>query len=132
MIDEFFLSPTVHIITGSIVLLTTLIALLVTGIRAWRKQPLSRLTYAALLVAQLALMVQVLIGIKLLDQGLGPMQLYIHYVGGLGPLLFLLLFYWLPRGVREQRWTAPSLSAAAFLFAVMAFGIGASYVPGGI
>ena len=75
-------------------------------------------------------MVQVLIGIKLLDQGLGPLQLYIHYLGGLGAFFFYLLLYWLPVRVREARWTPFSLSSLAFLFAFMAFTIGSSYVAG--
>lgn len=84
-----------------------------------------------MIVAQVFLMVQALLGIKLLDQGLGPLQLYIHYVGGLAPLLFYMAYYWLPASfLRRWPWTATLVSAAAFLFAVMAFFIGRSYVPG--
>ncbi len=81
-----------------------------------------------MLIAQASLMLQVLIGIKLLDQGLGPLQLYIHYIGGLGAFFFYLLLYWLPKHLVEKRWTAFSLTGLAFLFALMAFTIGSSYV----
>ena len=82
-----------------------------------------------LLVAQITLMVQALIGIKLLDQGLGQLQLYIHYVGGLAPLLFLVLTYWFPATDphRQTRYRAVAASMA-FVFAFMAFTIGEAYV----
>jgi heme A synthase len=128
MIDQLWLSPNIHVIFGAVVLAATLAALVVTALRAWRHQPLSTGGYLTLIVAQVALMVQALLGIKLLDQGLGAVQVYIHYLGGLGPLLFFLLYYWLPKGFRARRWTATGVSGAAFLFAVMAFGIGMSFV----
>jgi multisubunit Na+/H+ antiporter MnhB subunit len=73
-------------------------------------------------------MVQALIGIKLLDQGSGFMQLYIHYVGGLGPLLFYMLMYWFPArdDLRKTR-VAALVTGSAFLFAVMAYTIGGAY-----
>lgn len=73
-------------------------------------------------------MIQALVGIKLLDQGLGPLQLYIHYVGGLAPLMFMLLFYWLPEQQRARRWLPSTFSSLGFVFALMSFTIGASYV----
>lgn len=131
MIDQIWLQPAVHFWTGLAVVITTLLSLLVTVTFAIRKQKVNRVVYAVLLLTQVSLMVQVLVGIKLLDQGLGPLQLYIHYVGGLGALFFYVLLYWLPQRVREQRWTAFSLSTLGFLFALMAFGIGSSYVAQG-
>lgn len=128
MLDQLWISPTVHIIFGALVLATTLAAFVVTAIPAWRKQSLSAGGRAALIVAQVALMVQALLGIKLLDQGFGGTQAYIHYLGGLGPLFFFLLYYWLPRGFRVRRWAAVGVSGAAFIFAIMAFGIGMSFV----
>jgi len=97
---------------------------------AWRGRELGTSAHAVLIVAQVSLMVQAVIGIKLLDQGLGPLQLFIHYLGGLGPLGFFFVYYWLPRRVRLKRWTAAIVTSSAFLFAVMAFGIGMSYVAG--
>lgn len=130
MIDAIWVPPSVHFWAGMAVLVTTLGSIITTAILAWRNKALNRLAHAFLLLAQVSLIVQVLIGIKLLDQGLGPLQLYIHYLGGLGAFFFYLLFYWLPQSLKEQRWTALSLSTAAFLFAFMAFTIGSSYVAG--
>ncbi len=128
MIDQIWIQPAVHLWIGVLVLASTLLSLIFSGILAWHKQPFNRVAHAILLVAQGSLMLQVLIGIKLLDQGLGPLQLYIHYVGGLGAFFFYLLLYWLPKGLVEKRWTAFSLTTLAFLFAFMAFTIGSSYV----
>lgn len=128
MIDSIWVPPSVHVTSGMVVLLATLAALVVSALFAWRNRHLSPAAHAVLIVAQLALMVQAVIGIKLLDQGLGPLQLFIHYLGGLGPLAFFLVYYWLPRAVRLKRWTALAVTSSAFLFAVMAFGIGMSYV----
>ena len=79
-------------------------------------------------VAQATLMAQALIGIKLLDQGLGQLQLYIHYVGGLAPLLFFILTYWFPSAEPQRQTCNRAIAAAAFLFAFMAFTIGEMYV----
>jgi len=132
VIDEIWLSPNVHVVSGAVVVLATLAALVVSTVFAWRERDLSPAAHTTLVVAQVTLMVQALVGIKLLDQGLGTLQLFIHYVGGLGPLLFFFVYYWLPSTWRRKRWTSVAVTGSAFLFAVMAFGIGASYVPGGI
>lgn len=127
MIDAIFIPPWTHRLTGSLVLLSTLVA---SGWLAWlaiRRRPEGRGTHALLLAAQATLMAQALIGIKLLDQGLGQLQLYIHYVGGLAPLLFLILTYWFPAS-EPTRQTRNRAIAAAFLFALLAFGIGEAYV----
>lgn len=131
MIDQIWVQPAVHFWLGMAVLLSTLLSVGITMTFALRKAPLNRTVYAAFLVAQLSLMLQVLVGIKLLDQGLGPLQLYIHYLGGLGAFFFYLLFYWLPKNFREKRWTAFSMSSLGFLFAFMAFSIGSMYVAQG-
>ena len=132
MIDQIWLQPAVHVWVGISVLVTTLLSFILTAVFAALNKNLDRMIYGVFLLAQASLMLQVLVGIKLLDQGLGPLQLYIHYLGGLGALFFYLLFYWLPRNTREKRWTAVSLSSASFLFAVMAFTIGRSYVAHGV
>ena len=132
MIDWLWLPPAAHVVSGVAVLALTLLALVVSTVLAWRRRPLPAWGQAALVLAQVGLIVQALLGIKLLDQGLGPKQLYIHYLGGLGPLLFFLIFYWLPEDVRRARLTPVTVTASAFLFAVMAFGIGASFVAGGV
>ena len=129
MIDALFLPPFVHFVTGGIVVATTLLALVGSTTYAVRNAPLPRWVHGTFILAQLALAVQAMLGIKLLDQGHGPLQLYIHYVGGVGPIFFYLLYYWVPAPVRGLRWTAPTLAGLALLFAVMAFGIGESYEP---
>src|SRR5690625_1117979 len=106
MIDSLWVPPTVNIYSGMVVLLTTLVALVVTTVLAWRRREIGSGARAVLIVAQVTLMIQAVIGIKLLDQGLGPLQLFIHYLGGLGPLAFFFLYYWLPGPVRARRWTA--------------------------
>ena len=131
MIDQIWVQPAVHFWVGAAVVITTLLSVVITGVYAVRKKAVTSIVYAVLLLAQISLMVQVLIGIKLLDQGLGPLQLYIHYVGGLGALFFYILFYWLPQRLKQKRWTAFSLSSLGFLFAIMAFGIGSTYVAQG-
>lgn len=128
MLDAIWVPPAVHIWSGTIVLLATFAAMVITTLQAWRNRKLGGGGNTVMIAAQLALMVQAVIGIKLLDQGLGPLQLFIHYLGGLGPLLFFLVFYWLPSPVRARRWTSVIVTASAFLFSLMAFGIGMSYV----
>ncbi len=130
MIDAMWLSPTVHLINGTLVLVLLLVAVAVLGTRAVRRKPLDRWSHLWLILAQVAIMVQALLGIKLLDQGLGPAQLYIHYLGGLAPLGFLLVYYWLPERARQGRWLAVGVTISAFLFAVMAHTIGSAYVAG--
>lgn len=131
MIDSIIVPPRVHEAVGGLVLLTTLLSMLWFAYSAFRNRPTGKAGNALLIITQAVLMVQVLIGIKLLDQGLGILQLYIHYVGGLAPLAFFLLWYWLPERSRQGRWLGAGLTAAAFMFAVMAFFIGQSYVASG-
>ena len=72
---------------------------------------------------------QVLLGIKLLDQGQGIGQLYIHYVGGLLPMGAFLAGGWFARGEapRSTRVLAV-LVTIGWLSATMAFAIGRAYV----
>ncbi len=94
MIDAIWVSTSVHFATGATVVVATLAAWLASLVQAVRNRPLPRWIHGLFIAAQLSLAVQVLLGIKLLDQGLGPL------VAGL-----------------------------AFLFVMMAFGIGHSYDP---
>lgn len=129
MIDAIALSPEVHVFVGALVLISTLVAALVTGWQSWRIRKLARWTQGLLIITQLVLMTQALLGIKLLDQGLGVVQLYIHYVGGLAPLFFLILLYWVPMGSpRTRAWATFGATTSAFVFALMAYTIGQSYV----
>jgi hypothetical protein len=128
MIDRIGVSPTVHLWVGVAVLVTTLASFLVAMLYVLRKQSMPAWTKALLIATQLVLMAQALLGIKLLDQGSGTVQLYIHYLGGLGPLLFFMLMYWFPvkDGLKQTR-VAALVAGAAFTFAFMAFTIGSMY-----
>jgi hypothetical protein len=131
MIDKLFLSPSVHVALGSLVLTITLIAALTTGWLAWRGRALTGRSHGLLIATQLVLMAQALVGIKLLDQGLGAAQIFIHYVGGLAPLLFFSLLYWLPlRRPQTRTRLAAAAAGGAFVFALMTFTIGQAYVRG--
>lgn len=128
MIDQLGVPPQTHMMVGMGVLAITLASFLVAILFALRKQPLPRWTKALFIATQLALMVQALIGIKLLDQGSGFSQLYIHYLGGLAPLLFFLLMYWFPtRDALKQSRVSALVAGGTFVFAFMAFSIGSAY-----
>jgi heme A synthase len=126
VIDNIFVSPNVHEAVGGVVLLAMLVATGWTG-----RRPLGGGAKVSLITAQVALMVQALIGIKLLDQGLGVAQLYIHYVGGLIPLGLFMAAGWVAwrNPVTQTRVTA-LLTLAGLLSAGMAFVIGRAYVQG--
>lgn len=131
MFDVIVIPTSLHVTVGVLVMLTTLAATVVSGWLAVRKVPLNSLARWTMILAQIVLALQVLIGIKLLDQGLGVLQLYVHYIGGLGPLFFYLLMYWFParQPVRQTR-VAFLVSLLGFLFAIQAFFIGRAYVSG--
>jgi len=133
MIDSIIVPPAVHLSIGTLVLLSNTLALIVCGWLAFKKRPLTKLANALLILFQLVLMLQVLIGVKLLDQGLGVLQLYIHYLGGLAPLFFCLLFYWSSVGkdalTQSRRMTV--VMAASLFFVVLTFAVGSMYVAEG-
>ncbi len=131
MIDAIVLTPNVHMMTGALVLLGSIVALIGTGWAAWKRQQFTALAQASLILFQVTLIIQVLLGIKLLDQGLGPLQLFIHYLGGLASLGFCLLFYWLPikKDALKSR-AAAGVAVLSVVFVVMTFVIGSTYVPG--
>lgn len=133
MIDRIIIPPTLHRGFGELVMLTTLVTACFLIYLAWRKQSLNGWAQGLTIGSQLALMGQALLGIKLLDQGMGTMQLYVHYLGGLGPLLFFLLLYWFPSrdAIRQTRWAALAASGA-LLFAILSYTIGGLYATGGL
>lgn len=130
MIDELYVPTWVHLALGSAVLLVTLASAVAALIQRLRRRELPRWVSGLFIVTQVVVAAQLLLGIKLLDQGLGPMQLYVHYLGGTGVLFFYLLFYWLPTPMRRSGWAAATLTGLAFVFALMTYTIGEMYVAG--
>jgi len=130
-LSSITVSPALHMGTGALALIATLASLVAAGWLAWKNQPLSSLANRIFIVAQLMLMLQILVGVGLLDQGFGPLQVYVHYVGGMAPLVFFLGFYWLRTNDKlKETWLATAVTGAAFLFVVMTFTIGSMYVAG--
>lgn len=132
-IDNLVLRSSVHRTSGAIVVIAMVVATVYVGRLALRRQAMNRTGRIMLAVAQLSLMVQALLGIKLLDQNQGSNQLYIHYVGGLMPLGFFLAAGWFGRSdsPTRTRWLAV-LTAVGMLSAAMAFFIGQAYVNRGL
>ncbi len=129
MIDNIIVPPSVHVALGILVMVSTLAATIITGILAWRRRGVTPVAHWVMILAQIALILQILVGVKLLDQGLGVLQLFIHYVGGLGAFFFFLLYYWFqPKAPARQGWLAFAMSFLAFLFAIQAYFIGQAYV----
>lgn len=132
VIDNIIVSSSVHLTVGIFVVIAMTAA---TGSVAWhavKNEAVSVMTQVLLAVAALVLAIQVLLGIKLLDQGQGIFQLYIHYVGGLIPLGAFAAAGWFARGDsgRSSRWLA-LLLAVGWFSAIMAFTIGRAYVNAG-
>ena len=131
MIDNLIISPAVHMAAGTFVLLSNLLFLFVVARVAWQKKSTSTLAKGTFILFQLALMLQALVGIKLLDQGLGFLQLYIHYLGALAPLAFCLIFYWLPTvdGVARSR-RLLVVAVTSFVFVFLTFAVGSMATAG--
>ncbi len=129
VIDNFIISSAAHRWWGllTLVVLAVSVALLTLDVRNARSA--TSATRWSFLAAQVALVGQALLGIKLLDQGQGIVQLYIHYVGGLIPLGAFLAAGWLARGdtPRSAR-VLLILLAIGLGSGVMAFTIGQAYV----
>jgi hypothetical protein len=132
-IDNIVIDPSAHVAGGIAVLVTMTVATALVVRHALRNEPVQRPAVLAMIGAQVALTVQLLLGIKLLDQGQGIVQLYIHYVGGLMPLGAFLVGGWLARGDtgRSSRILA-ALLTVGYLSALMAFFIGRAYANRGL
>lgn len=132
-IDNLVLDPAVHRTMGIAVLVAMVAASGHLARLALRGKRLDRTARVLLALAQVTLMVQALLGIKLLDQNMGWNQLYIHYIGGLIPLGLFLVAGWFGRSdsVGRTRLLA-ALTTAGTLSASMAFFIGRAYVNRGL
>ena len=129
VIDNFIISSAAHRWWGllTLVVLAASVVLLAVDVRKGRAA--STGTRWTFLAAQVALVGQALLGIKLLDQGQGILQLYIHYIGGLIPLGAFLAGGWLARGdtPRSARLLL-ALLIVGLASGIMAFTIGQAYV----
>ncbi|MBW3611341.1 MAG: hypothetical protein KY438_07405 [Actinobacteria bacterium] len=130
-IDNFIVPSSVHQLNGGLVVVSLLVA---GGWLTWlavKRRPFDRSAQVLVALSQVFLIVQALLGIKLLDQGMGVVQLYIHYVGGTIPLGFYLIVGWFRFAdpVRRARVLAV-LVDIGLASAVMAYLIGQAYVNG--
>lgn len=129
--DEIIIPTQVHLLIGGLALLASLVAVVVTGRGSLGPGRWGKAERGVFIAAQIVLMVQALIGIKLLDQGMGTVQKYVHYLGGLGALGLLVMSYWRPRptaqGTARQ---ALGLSAASLVFVALTFFVGGMYARG--
>jgi hypothetical protein len=127
-LDNIVVDRSVHLAVGVAVVVAMLVATALVARHAVRGEPLGRGAGLSLAAAQLVLATQLLIGIKLLDQGQGIVQLYIHYIGGLLPLGLFLVAGWLARGDdgRSTRILCGLLTVGT-VSALMAFTIGRAY-----
>lgn len=132
MLDRLVVPPSVHVAVGITVVLAALIATALVVRLALQKRPLNAAAQVALAVTQLALLAQLLIGVKLLDQGMGVMQLYIHYIGGITPLGLFLAMRWLPAFEKHQTRITAVVSVITLISVVMTLTIGNAFVRGGM
>ena len=128
-IDNFIVSPSVHRLNGALAVVSLLLAAVWLSRLALRRAPYDRVAQVLIASSQIFLMVQALLGIKLLDQGMGVIQLYIHYVGGLLPLGLFLVLGWVrfEDPVRRAKVLAVSVDVS-LVAAAMAYAIGQAYV----
>lgn len=129
VIDNLIVSPSVHRLNGGLAVAALLVTAVWLTVRALRRQPFDRTSQVLIALSQVFLMVQALLGVKLLDQGMGVVQLYIHYVGGLLPLGFFLVLGWMrfDDPLRRTRVLAVVVDVS-LASAAMAYFIGQAYV----
>ncbi len=128
-IDNYVISSDVHVINGALVLVALVATLIWVGRLAFTGRPVDRVAVGLVIATEVVLMIQALLGIKLLDQGSGFGQLYIHYIGGLLPVGLFIIAGWmgwhrLGRSAKPLAWVVAGGATAA----IMAFAIGQAYV----
>jgi hypothetical protein len=130
-IDNYIIQPVVHQINGVLVVVSLFAAGLWLTWLAVKHRPFDGRAQILVVASQVFLGIQALLGIKLLDQGMGVVQLYIHYVGGLLPLgLFLVAGSLRFDDPRRRARVLAVLVDIGLLSAVMAYVIGQAYVNG--
>lgn len=128
-IDNLIVAPWVHRLNGALTVAALLAAAIWLTRLALRRAPFDKVGQVLVVSSQVLLVVQALLGIKLLDQGMGVVQLYIHYVGGLLPLGLFLVLGWVrfDDPVRRARGLAVAVDIG-LVAAAMAYAIGQAYV----
>ncbi len=128
-IDNLIVAPWVHRLNGALTVAALLAAAIWLTRLALRRAPFDKVGQVLVASSQVLLVVQALLGIKLLDQGMGVVQLYIHYVGGLLPLGLFLVLGWVrfDDPVRRARGLAVAVDIG-LVAAAMAYAIGQAYV----
>ena len=128
-IDNLIVSSDVHVVTGVLVLVTLAASVIWVGRLAVTRTPVDRVALGLLIATEVCLMVQALLGIKLLDQGSGFGQLYIHYIGGLIPVGLFIVAGWMGwRRIGRSAVPLAGVVGGGALSAAMAFAIGQAYV----
>ena len=127
-LDNIIIESSVHVAVGSLVLLSLAVCTFWLVRRALAGETVDQTGRILIGVTQAVLTVQILLGIKLLDQGQGWNQLYIHYIGGLVPMgAFVVGGWWVRGDTGRQTRILAGLVALGLVSAVMAFAIGQSY-----
>jgi len=128
-IDNYVISPDLHMWVGIAVLTALAVTTIWVARLALTRRPVERGAVVLVVVTELVLMAQALLGIKLLDQGSGFNQLYIHYLGGLIPLGLFMLAGWTGwRRLGRSALPLALLVGAGSASAAMAFAIGRAFV----
>lgn len=130
MIDSIIVPPSVHIAVAVTLVIVSVVATLVVVLTAVRNRPLSPLAQGLMILTQIMLLVQLLIGVKLLDQGMGTIQLYVHYMGGILPIALFLAMRWLPNFERHQARISAAVMVVTLATVVMTATIGSAFVRG--
>jgi hypothetical protein len=130
MIDSIIVPPSVHITAAIALVAVSLAATLMVALAALRSRPLSPLAQGLMILTQIMLLVQLLIGVKLLDQGMGTIQLYVHYMGGILPIALFLAMRWLPNFERYQARISAAVMVVTLASVVMTATIGSAFVRG--
>lgn len=130
MIDSITVPPSVHIAVAVTLVVLSVVTTLIVVLAAVRNRPLTTLAKVMMAVTQVALLIQLMIGVKLLDQGLGVMQLYVHYMGGILPIALFLAMRWLPQYDRHQTRISAAVMLITLATVIMTATIGSAFVRG--
>jgi hypothetical protein len=130
VIDRIVVPTSVHIIVGILLIVVTSIATLIFLLLAKQNRPLNTAAKVSLAATELILLVQVLIGIKLLDQGQGVFQLYVHYLGAILPVGLLITMRWLPIFEKHQVRITAAVMVVTLASVIMTATIGSAFVRG--